>query len=53
MISINVLTKGTVEIAGSILSFSNKTGKTDATKQAILMEVKMEVPTTMPSIKGE
>ena len=53
MISINVVTKNPVEIAESILSFSNKTGKTVATKLAILMEVKMEVQTTMPSIKGE
>ena len=41
------------KIAGSILSFSNITGKTEATKQAILIEVKMDIPTTMLSIKGE
>ena len=53
MISINVVTIGPVEMAGSILSFSNITGKTDATKQATLMKVKIDVPTTMLNIKGE
>ena len=53
MISINVVTKGPIEIARSILSSSNKRVRTDATKQAILMEVEMELPKTMPNIKDE
>ena len=48
-----VVTKGPVEIAGSMFTFSNKIGNTDATRQAILMEVKIEIPTTNPSINGE
>ena len=53
MISIEVVTKGPVETAGSILNFSRKMGSTDATKQAILIEVKIELPTIIPSKMGE
>ena len=49
----NVVTIGPVDMAGSIFSFSNRMGKTDPTKQAIIIELKIEVPTTIPNLNGD
>jgi hypothetical protein len=53
IISIAVVTKGPVEIAGSKFNFSRNMGSTDATKQAKLIEEKMDKPTMRLNFTGE
>ena len=46
-----MVTKGPAEMAGSISSFFNNMGRIDAVKHVTLMEIKMDMPTTIPNIK--